>query len=280
MRPRGFFCTLGTLLWCLAPGASLAEPADEPQTERSTTVQDLFEAANVAAFRGNYAEAIGDYAELVEAGVHDADVYFNLATVLAQAGNYPQAILYYERSLSLRPGDASTAANLTAAEQALENARVEAEGEAMIHRSRAVGEAAFQRISKDTLAYILLLANFLFFLGLTCFWFSSRRPRWLMSLVASSALLLVGSAFGLAIKAGAFREGSRAVVLEDRVALREGPDPRAQIRGEARGGDRGEILGSADGEFVKLQVTGGPVGWAKADQVGTIEPPSTDNATH
>ncbi len=280
MSPRTLFWLLGFLVALMtAPRAATAEPAPQAQPPR-TTVQDIFEAANSAAFQGKFGEAIGSYAELVDAGVHDADVYFNLATVLAQAGNYPHAILYYERTLSLRPSDADAAVNLAAAEEALENARVEAEGEAMIHRSRAVGEAAFQRLSPDTLAYILLLGNLLFFVGLTLFWFSRRRPRWLMSMVASSAVLLVVSALGLAIKAGSFRQGSRAVVLEDRVALREGPDPRARVRGEARGGDRGEILASADGEFVKFQVTGGPLGWAKAEQVGTIDPAPADNTTH
>lgn len=280
MSLRTLLCLLASLVaLTLCPAITIAEPAPQKQAP-PTTVQDVFEAANTAAFQGKFGEAISGYAELVDAGIHDADVYFNLATVLAQAGDYPLAILYYERALSLRPGDADAAANLAAAEEALENARVEAEGEAMIHRSREVGEAAFQRFSKDTLAYILLFANLLFFVGLTLFWFSRRRPRWLMSMVASSAVLLAVSALGLAIKAGSFRQGSRAVVLEDRVVLREGPDPRARIRGEARGGDRGEILASADGEFVKLQVTGGPVGWAKADQVGTVDPAPADNSTH
>ncbi|MDH3728400.1 MAG: SH3 domain-containing protein, partial [Myxococcales bacterium] len=68
----------------------------------------------------------------------------------------------------------------------------------------------------------------------------------------------------------------RAVVLEDRVVLREGPDPRARVRGEARGGDRGELV-DQDRDFVKLRVIGGLEGWAPKTAVGRID---REDATH
>ena len=236
------------------------------------TLGQAFEEANVAASRGDYAEAIRLYSEVIEAGVQDPDVYFNLGTAFAQSGDYPRAILSYERALTLRPNDAGAATNLVEAEKALEAQRVDAEGEAMIHRRRAIGEAAYGRVSSETLAYLLLVANLLFFAGLGWAWASrgGRRPG-LAPLLAVSGALLVFSALGLAVKSGVFRAGPRAVVLEDRVDLREGPDPRARVRGQARAGDRGEIIGRPDHEFVRFRVVGGPEGWVAADQVGRID---------
>ena len=86
-------------------------------------------------------------------------------------------------------------------------------------------------------------------------------------MLVSSAVLLLFSALGLAVKSGLLREGPRAVVLEDRVALREGPDPRARVRGEARGGDRGELV-DGDRDFVKFRVIGG-----LESSLGTISAP-------
>lgn len=249
-----------------------AAVAQAPTARGSASkLADIFEAANVAASRGDHAGAIARYVELAEAGVRDPDVYFNLATSLAQSGDYPRAILYYERTLMLRPSDSSAAKNLRDAEQALEEERAEAEGEAMIQRSSSISEAIYGRFAEDALAYALLAANLLFFTGLAWAWVRRRRARGLYLLITASGLVLLLSALGLAAKAGLFRDGPRAVVLEDRVALREGPDPRARIRGEARGGDRGELV-DRDGEFVKLRVITGLEGWAPDTAVGSVDP--------
>ncbi|MGB5813349.1 MAG: tetratricopeptide repeat protein [Polyangiales bacterium] len=261
-------CALPLVL-LLLPGLvrSQTPEADGPATQ----LQDVFSEANVAASRGALGEAKSNYLELMRAGVVDPDVYFNLATVLAQSSDYPGAILNYERSLSLRPGDARAAENLAAAEKTLEESRAEAEGEASIKRNSSLGDAVYRRFPESSLAYALLVSNLLLFAVLAWAWVRRRRGRAFYSLFISAALVLLFSAFGLATKSDWFREGPMAVVLADRVTLLEGPDPRAQVRGEARGADRG-VLTDQDGDFVKLRVIGGPEGWVEAKLVGSITP--------
>lgn len=242
----------------------------------ASKLTDIFAEANVAASRGDYSTAIAKYQELIAARVHDPDVYFNLGTSLAQSTDYPRAILNYERALTLRPTDSKAADDLRAAEQALEEARAEAEGEASIQRSSSISDALYQPFTGNGLAYSLLVANFLFFALLAWTWARRSRGRMLYALLASSFALLLFSAGGLVVKAGLLREGERAVVVDDRVALREGPDPRAHERGEVRGGDRGELI-NVDGDFVKFRVFGGLEGWAPRGAVGRIDP---DDAMH
>lgn len=265
---------------CLALVTLLAAgfvSAQQPKFRgRASKLADIFAAANVAASRGDHATAISRYQEVIAAGVHDPDVYFNLGTSLAQSGDYPRAILNYERAVTVRPSDRRATDNLRAAEKALEETRAETEGEASIQSSSSISDALYRRFTEDGLAYTLLVANFLFFAALAWAWARRRRGRGLYALLISSAVLLLFSALGLAVKTGLLREGPRAVVLEDRVALREGPDPRARVRGEARGGDRG-VLVERDRDFVKLRVIGGPEGWAPSTAVGRIDP---DDATH
>ncbi len=259
-----------TLLLLAAPvGASAQQPEDASRGS-SSSLTGIFEAANIAGSRGDYSAAISNYSKLTEAGIHDPDVYFNLATSFAQSGDYPRAILNYERALTLRPRDRKASENLRDAERALEEQRAENEGEATIQRSRSISDAVYGALSEDALAVALLVANLLFFVALGWVSVGRRRSGGLYALLVSSAVVLLFCALGLGAKAGVLRDGPRAVALDDHVILREGPDPRAQVRGEARGGDRGEIV-DRDRDFVKLRVVNGLEGWTLGAGVGLID---------
>lgn len=249
--------------------ATWGEPGGA-QASGGSSLTDIFELANVAATRGDHEGAIESYRTLIDAGVHDPDVYFNLATVYAQSGDYARAILSYERALTLRPNDGKTLEGVRAAERALEEARAEAEGEATIQRSDSISDALYGSFTEDGLAIGLLVVNLLFFVALGWAFAGRQRNRWLAMLLATSGFLLLFCALGLGVKAGLLRDGPRAVVLDDRVILREGPDPRARPRGLARAGDRGQIV-ARDRDFAKLRVVGRVEGWAPASAVGQID---------
>jgi tetratricopeptide (TPR) repeat protein len=262
--------------WCVTlallavPVGAAAQQPRRASRALSSSLTGIFEAANIAGSRGDYSGAISNYSKLTEAGVHDPDVYFNLATSFAQSGDYARAILNYERALTLRPRDGKASENLRDAERALEEQRAENEGEATIQRSRSISDAVYGGLSEDALAVALLVANLLFFLALGWTWVGRRQSGWLYALLVSSAVVLLFCALGLGTKAGLLRDGPRAVALDDRIILREGPDPRAQVRGEARGGDRGEIV-DRDRDFVKLRVVNGLEGWTPGAGVGLID---------
>jgi tetratricopeptide (TPR) repeat protein len=259
----------------LAVAATTAAQAPGRGGARSS-LKEIFESANIAASRGDYARAISGYQMLDEAGVRDPDVYFNLATSLARSGDYPSAILNYERALRLRPSDPNALENLRRAEKALEEQRAEVEGESMIQRSSSISEAVYRSFTEDALSYALLFANASFFVCLAWASFRRRASRWLYVVLIGSGAALAFCALGIGVKAGLLREGPRAVALDDRLVLREAPDPRAQARGEARGGDRGEVI-DRDGDFVRLRVAGGLEGWTPASGVGLIDP---ENGVH
>jgi hypothetical protein len=245
MRP--WYIALALLV---APvGAAAQQPGPASGVSSLT---GIFEAANVAASRGDHAVAF------------------------AQSGDYARAILNHERALTLRPNDSKASENLRAAEKALEERRAELEGEATIRRSSSISDALYRGLAEDALAIAMLVANLLFFVALAWTAVSRRRNGWLYALLISSGVVLLFCASGLGVKAGLLRDGPRAVALDDRVILREGPDPRAQARGEARGGDRGEIVGH-DRDFVKLRVVSGLEGWTPSSGVGLID---RDHSVH
>jgi hypothetical protein len=60
-------------------------------------------------------------------------------------------------------------------------------------------------------------------------------------------------------------------VVAETAALREGPDPRAQVRTRARAGQRARVLAS-DGDYRRVRLPGGAAGWMKAGDLGEIRP--------
>ena len=98
---------------CLVLGVSVGAAGQEVG---SSSLTEVFEEANVAASRGDHATAVSGYGLLVDAGVRDPDVFFNLGTAFAQSGDYPRAILNYERALELLPTDDATSEILYYAE--------------------------------------------------------------------------------------------------------------------------------------------------------------------
>lgn len=238
---------------------------------RADTLEDVFRAGNDAYFRGDFEAASERYEELVELGVRDADVFYNLGTAYARQGRHGRAIAAYERALRARPGDSEVETALARARDVLASRRAEREGEATMASDEGLGHAVFGRLSRDALAGALLVFDALFFAALAAFLFA-RRETTRLTLGVAAPLLGIGLAvagLGLAIRSGAFDEGRAAVVVRDRAALREGPHEDAQERARAREGERAWIVGE-DGEWARVRV-GAREGWVPRDAIVAVE---------
>ena len=64
-----------------------------------------------------------------------------------------------------------------------------------------------------------------------------------------------------------FTEGEPAIVVTEDAAVREGPDPRAARRADAREGERAYVV-DRDGEWVRVQLPEGRAGWMSDGDVG------------
>jgi hypothetical protein len=123
----------------------------------------------------------------------------------------------------------------------------------------------------DGLASATLLLNLLLFGTLLVRGRLHRETARLTATIAAPllAVALGLSAAGLAVKLELFADGEPAIVVSERAPLREGPDPRAEQRGEARAGQRARIVGS-DGEFLRVRLQGGGRGWMNQSDLGEI----------
>jgi tetratricopeptide (TPR) repeat protein len=257
------------LLACAAAAIALA-PAVGSSAE---SLERIFSAGNEAYFRGDFATAIEHYTRLAEAGVHDPDVYFNLATAHARRGELGRAVLYFERCLWLRAGDDGAGEGLAAARALLGKRRAEREGEATVQARPPLSQAIVSPISADALAFCVLVLDVLFFAGLFVLPRMRRDPLRLGLTIALpvTALALLAAGAGLAIKSGAFAEGDPAIVLRERAELREGPDPKAQVRAQAHEGEPAEVLKHERG-FARVRLSQGARGWISTKDLATIRP--------
>jgi tetratricopeptide (TPR) repeat protein len=77
-----------------------------------TAEEDLFQEANTAYSRGEYAQAIEKYRRVITTSGYSPSVLYNLANSYALLGQPGQAVLNYERALRLAPADADISGNL------------------------------------------------------------------------------------------------------------------------------------------------------------------------
>lgn len=238
---------------------------------RADTLEDVFRAGNEAYFHGEYAEAIARYENLVELGVRDADVFYNLGVAYERQGRLGFAIASFERALRTRPSDEAVRTALESIRQAAAERRADREGEATVASGPGLGEALFGGVPEEVLAWAVLIFDALFFGVLVGFLFVRRETARLVLGIAAPLLgiALTLSGIGLAVRSGAFDEGVPAVIVTDRSALREGPRESAGERGVAREGERAWILGG-DQDWLRVRV-GSREGWLEAERVVAIE---------
>ena len=234
------------------------------------SLDTLFRDGNAAYFRGDFATASRAYDRLIDACVRDADVYFNAATAHARQGELGHAVLGFERCLWIRASDDGCEQGLRAAQAEIGKQAARRSGEATVRARPPLSEALVRPFSADVLAALVLALDALLFGILFARGRVERESVQLGLTIAAplTALLLLAAFAGLAVKAGSFDDGPPAVVLRE-TSLREGPDPRAQVRGEALPGQRG-TLGSRQGGYVEAELEGGLRGWVKASDLGLI----------
>lgn len=226
------------------------------------TLSDGFRAGNEAYARGEYTEAATAYERLVESGVDDPDVYFDLGLSYAHLNRHGRAVAAFERALSLRPGDAGIVAALDASRGVLGRRRAEREGEAIVDAGPSLGETLFGWAAEDTLAVLVLLFDGAFFSLILGLFFARRESSRVALGIGAPLAGLFGLAlsFGLASRSGALDPGPAAIVVREGAVVREAPAPTAEERHRALEGERVFVVGD-EGEFSRVALSGGREGW-------------------
>ena len=243
----------------LLPHTALAD-----RDGKGSSKEELFSLANLAFADGRYEEAASTYVAIIEKGMDNPDVYFNLGNAYARADQKGRAIFAYEKSLELQPlsDDAEYNMALLLDESSTEGKKVE---------TRAPWEALAAGFTFKSGADLALFLYVLFFAALTALVVSQseafrKKARMASTILGVLALLALSFAsFKLYLQ----ERDNEGIVLVSDASLFEVPMEQGGSNVAVPEGYRVRISDD-NSEWIKVTLPDGSVGWLKREQVGII----------
>ncbi len=269
MKRRAIAMVCG--VWLAAAACAWAQDGDD-------TPLASFQRGNAAYEAGDYAGAIDEYTRVVDSGVADADLFYNLGNASFKMGDLGKAVLWYERARRLAPRDPDLSANLDLTRSLLRDQQLMPSTprwrRALLawHRDTTTAESA--AIASALLVLVCALG--------VCFVFRDSdavaRVHEKLSVVSPGRLLgldrtqdlaitiallaIVGGAFGYSAitKASDERSGSSGVVVSEEVSVFSGPSRDASVQFKVHEGTRVSVRDARPG-WVRIDLAGDLSGW-------------------
>ncbi|MBI4417631.1 MAG: tetratricopeptide repeat protein [Ignavibacteriales bacterium] len=241
------------------PWASFASAAQTPT--------NVFASGNEHYRSGRFAEAIADYESLLKQGYASAPLHFNLGNAYYRTGDLARAILAYERAQRLEPGDPDISFNLRLANLRIVD-RIDAVPELFLVRwFRSLAEA----IPVSATVWILLSAWVLLFVVLSLpnilDRFPFERPARILALAAIIVVIVSAGLLGLQVYEASSR--TDAIILDAVVTAKASPDDQSVDTFVIHGGLKVD-LGDSVGEWVRITLADGKVGWIRSSSCERI----------
>lgn len=262
--PGPLAAALLLLLLLGRPALADADPA-APKEGAAGQPPDAHETlflANQAYLDGRYPEAAERYAALIDRGVLNGHVFYNLGNCYVRMGKVGEAILNYRKATLLLPRDGDLKANLRYARSLTED-RIEP-APASIWKTLAFW---YDGLNVRELLLVFILLNGL--LWASALWMLFRESEWAKWCLALS--LVAGVAAG--ISAGLKHHGTYAnrdgVLLAEEVPVRAGFTRKDTTLFVLHQGAEFRILDQENGWW-KISLPDGKKGWLPAETGGRV----------
>jgi hypothetical protein len=174
--------------------------------------------ANNAYQNSDYSTSIALYEELVDGGIRDANVYFNLGNAYYENGQLGLALLNYRRAQQINPRDVDIGVNIALVRS--ERLDLQQGGANWLNTVAMTTRSSFTLSELSWTVFFL----WLLFFGLVVAWIIRaslrKRLRWL--LVIGAACLLIGLAF-LTTRMYVIQNRPGAVVIASSTQVMSGP---------------------------------------------------------
>ncbi|MEM7448231.1 MAG: tetratricopeptide repeat protein [Myxococcota bacterium] len=292
-RTPGRLAALYWMKWGLSL-ATFVQMVLSSSPSQAQSMEEIFQAGNQAFFDKRYEDAQAAYQELIDSGLRDPNIEFNLGATLASLEQYGRAIAHFERALSLQPGDREALRDLRHARHALSERGLHrkapspsdsAEAQSVNEESSSSAvdadfvmdsggdsvHAITRGMHPDALGLSLLLLSWLATAALIGGRYAARPSVRLGLTIGGILSVLTASASGilLLLRIGFFDPGMRAIVAEATIT-RNAPDPRAEQQATVSEGKL-VYLAQERGGFYQLIAEDQEVGWAPTAQVVAIQ---------
>jgi len=243
-------------IWCLLLVVFLAMPANATELTRA-----FLDGVNNYKTE-NYEAAIAEFSKIVDAGIRNGNLFYNLGNAYLKNGDIGYAMLWYERALKLIPDDPDLKFNhkygLTLVKDEREDNRL------------PILRVVFfwqHLLSAATIQWAAIILNMLF-------WFILvlqvlRRKKKLKTLGYVFLTLALVFTFTALYNHYASRYVKEAVILPDKIAVRSGlTDDSTELFG-LHAGTKVKIE-KENKAFYRIYFSDGKIGWLKKSEVGVI----------
>lgn len=215
-----------------------------------------------AYHQGDYQKAVQGFTELVETGIENGPLYYNLGNACLRAGQPGPAILYYERARRLIPTDPDLNFNLLYA-RSLTRDKPEETHTAWLKVLLFWNDT----LSLKTLQWCALVFTALFWLGLmTARFRTGPLLKGITIVTLGLALLFSGTVFARFYNAHTHPQG---VVLVEEVPIRSGLNDQATELFRLHAGTIVRIDQTLDHHY-RISFTSDKIGWVPQSAIGII----------
>ncbi len=233
----------------------------------ATTPHELFEEANNAYQRSEYAYSIELYEQILDKGLVSAELFYNLGNAYFKNNNLGPAILNYERALRLRPMDEDIIHNLEIARSRIVD-RIEQRPLLFYERW---WKATYNLQGVDGWAVTTIVLVILLLVSIVSYLFS-RTMALKKTAFFSMLFLLI-----LAIHSVIFtiKQHNRlfsqreAIIMQSRVTAKSSPATQSPDLFLLHEGAKIAVRSSL-GQWYEIALPNGTVGWIKAEAMEII----------
>ncbi len=231
----------------------------------ATPVDRWFAKANSFYEKSNYDSAVIYYEKILEAGIKNSDVYYNLGNAYFRENKLGLAILYYEKARKLNPTDPDILANIRFTQLNIIDRIPEPQ------RS-FFGNILWRLHIKFSLnTQIWMILGFLLFLSIAFALglFASHNIRlWLIYTSSLSIIISCLLGFSIGVKIYSAEKKQFAVVLEETVDAKNQPDGN-KVLFTVHEGIKFQIRKSVD-NWSLVSLPNGVSGWVESSSLGGI----------
>jgi len=227
---------------------------------------NIFMEANQAYNKGEYQKAISLYNRLLESGIRNGLIYYNIGNCYYRNGEIGKAILNYKKSELYNPRDEDLRANLNYARQNIKD-KVERSSSKIIERIFFW----YYSLNCKELFILFLIFNGIFWISAISNLFNPKLPLRVSVFVFFFIMLLTGVSAGT--KFYALRNLKDGVVISKEVSVRSGNGINNTILFKLHEGTEFEIL-DENHDWLKIRLPNGRneiKGWVQREFVGIVE---------
>ncbi|MCI0656681.1 MAG: tetratricopeptide repeat protein, partial [Acidobacteria bacterium] len=251
----------------LALTATLFATPPAAQERGELLPETLFKTGNEAYSKGDFAAAQKAYRGIVDLGIRNSRVYYNLGNACFRRNEIGSAILYYEKTLRLQPGDVDARENLRFASLRIRD-RIPPDSTPFLITllSRGVNLLSLEQVTG-----IFLVTYFTAMAALSA-WIGLRRTRWSVLFGGMAGILLLSAMTAggwMVLQAHARNATDEAIVLLDKLDVYSGPGSDNTLLASVHEGTKVRVHARRD-PWIQVTLPDGRSGWLLGEALGVI----------